>query len=242
MRLTFDSFATSPVIQILVGLCEQQKEFSVHEKILCDRSKFFANALNGSWTESATKVIKLPEDSLDIFMIYLHLIYNQFKGPSSTRGDINITQAAHVYVLAEKLLDDEATGWAYDLLNDTLMLILDGDDGPDESAWENTLKAVTIIYDGTMADDRARKLLVDIFSKHGAEDASAAFGKKTNEGIPQDFLMDLSITLLLDRPPIQSTSKAKSRSVKAAKSGTCRCNWCRYTYSPVNTYCPGCGK
>ena len=51
------------------------KEFSVHESLICSRSKFFQKAMNGKWKESEDRQVILAEDEPSVFLTYLDILY-----------------------------------------------------------------------------------------------------------------------------------------------------------------------
>lgn len=52
-----------------------QKEFMVHRALLCDRSKYFAKALTGSFEESKTGTVKLEDVSTMLFRLVVSWLY-----------------------------------------------------------------------------------------------------------------------------------------------------------------------
>ncbi|KAF1970435.1 hypothetical protein BU23DRAFT_473976, partial [Bimuria novae-zelandiae CBS 107.79] len=83
--------------------------FWVHEQLLCRRSKFFETALNGRWSESDDKIVKLPEDDASILRLCLTLLYTG-KTQLLTEITVGVATAAIcalclVYIQAEKLQD-----------------------------------------------------------------------------------------------------------------------------------------
>lgn len=69
------SYVESQGICVRVGQQPQHKDFTVHEDLICSRSEFFKNAMNGSWRESDERMIPLPEDEPGTFALYLSLLY-----------------------------------------------------------------------------------------------------------------------------------------------------------------------
>jgi hypothetical protein len=52
-----------------------EKKLSVHKKLLCEASKFFAKAFNGPFKEGLIGVIELPEEdevALNAFITWLY--------------------------------------------------------------------------------------------------------------------------------------------------------------------------
>lgn len=53
----------------------QQKQYAVHKKLLCDKSKFFDKAFNGAFKESTTGVMDLPTDDPVAFNSFVNWLY-----------------------------------------------------------------------------------------------------------------------------------------------------------------------
>lgn len=76
LQLTVLSYVVSPSVRVLVGTEKPcAREFFAHEALICQRSRFFANAMNGSWIESDERKVPLPEDEPDVFALYLKVLY-----------------------------------------------------------------------------------------------------------------------------------------------------------------------
>ena len=167
---------------VLVG--NTQKTFSVHEDLICARSKFFRNALQGTWTEAQDKIVKLPEDEEKTFELYLELLYT---------GDLPIlcnkspqaTRLAKVYVLAEKIVDIESK-------NTIVQAILAR---AAESKYPPCTTAVRLIYEGTPDSCPARRLFLDLW----LEKETPTWFDKDFEDLPKDFLVELARGLLVSR-------------------------------------------
>jgi hypothetical protein len=50
-------------------------DFFAHEGLICPRSDFFHKAMNGPWKEAGERMVPLPEDEVEIFSLYLDLLY-----------------------------------------------------------------------------------------------------------------------------------------------------------------------
>ncbi|KAL9620209.1 MAG: hypothetical protein Q9160_005218 [Pyrenula sp. 1 TL-2023] len=61
------------VINVFVG--RRRKLFVVHQKLICQASKFFERAINESFSKSGTKDIYLPEDDVEFFDVFIHGLY-----------------------------------------------------------------------------------------------------------------------------------------------------------------------
>jgi hypothetical protein len=58
------------------------------------------------------------------------------------------------------------------------------------------IDSVQIIYEGTLEDSSARKLLVELYTNF----VVCAFVTEKSEAVPKDFLQDLALSLLVNRP------------------------------------------
>lgn len=58
------------------------------------------------------------------------------------------------------------------------------------------LDSIKIIYEGTPVDSLARKLMVTVY----AASVTDTFTDEKSEAVPKDFLYDLSLSLLVERP------------------------------------------
>ena len=170
---------------MIVG--EQQKAFTVHEGLICARSKFFRNALNGKWLESDEKTVRLLDEEPDDFEGYLTLLYLK-ECPVINADDGQYIELAKLYVVAEELMDTKSKNMIV-----TGMLSRSGDPGgpffPDG-------EAIEILYSGTPESSQARRLFVDLFCLH-ADDKDAITKHKSK--FPMDFLVDLSSELINQR-------------------------------------------
>ncbi|KAL2050170.1 hypothetical protein ABVK25_009531 [Lepraria finkii] len=61
------NYLLSGFVDILVG--PEKKDFGVHKGLICPRLKYFQAALNGSFSETSSGVIGLPEDIVVVFKI-----------------------------------------------------------------------------------------------------------------------------------------------------------------------------
>ncbi|KAF2869211.1 hypothetical protein BDV95DRAFT_609441 [Massariosphaeria phaeospora] len=75
-RTKATQFIDSPLVKIIVGKeGAAQTSYFVHEDLLTERSGFFQSALNGSWAESDTKTVFLPDDDDYYVKLYIELLY-----------------------------------------------------------------------------------------------------------------------------------------------------------------------
>ncbi|KAF2122014.1 hypothetical protein BDV96DRAFT_593954 [Lophiotrema nucula] len=195
-HVTSSLFCDTPIIKVIVG--SEKKELSVYERLIVQRSKFFANALRGDrWTEAQEKTVTLPEDDPVIVGAYIEFIFPGAKLvlPSMAFKDVcvlgteksvaciqeNLVYLCDLYVLARKLMDEKTS----ELLLGEMKRTARRDAPP--------LTAITTIYDGTTTGDPARAIIVEAFQKFGnSEDINWDY----EHGPPVDFLQELSANLM----------------------------------------------
>jgi hypothetical protein len=188
------------------------KKFSIHKALVVERSKFFANALNGSWKESDDGIVLLPEDDPEIFELYLQVLYTgtvpikehvsaYSDNEEKTKKDPEILEkeveqavsremekVCKLYVLNEKLQDIESQN----LLVST-MVALTSEKRASNLYHYPGQDIVTSIYKGTMPGNPMRKLLVDLYVFHGVEQWLKGHD---SDRFHNDFLYDLSIRMM----------------------------------------------
>lgn len=88
-----------------------KKVFRVNKTVLTDISAFFRTALNGSWSESVTAKIELPEEDTFIFALFVDYAYSRrlfsFWNACTGDGDHNskprLSTLVHLYIMADRL-------------------------------------------------------------------------------------------------------------------------------------------
>jgi hypothetical protein len=101
------------IVTIYVG--RKRKRFTVHKKLICDRSSFFARALNSSFKEAQDGVMYLPEDNADAFSSLVDFLYRRTV-TWIARGT-NSCGHRDLYYLAEKLCMSELMDRAMDKIH-----------------------------------------------------------------------------------------------------------------------------
>ncbi|KAF2657829.1 hypothetical protein K491DRAFT_776895 [Lophiostoma macrostomum CBS 122681] len=172
------------ILKVIVGEDgDQQKTFLVHEGVICLRSKFFHNALNGEWIESTERAVKSPDDAPAVFEHYLQLLY---AGSIPILGqDRQFDDLTKVYVLAEKLMDIRSKNKIV-----SAMLARSKVNFP-------FMSAVAALYSGTPESSPARRLYVDVCASSGNLTADA-FGISAKT-LPHEFHIDLGRVMLSQR-------------------------------------------
>lgn len=109
------------------------------------------------------------------------------------------TSLSKLFVLSEKLMDDTSK-------ETVLAAMLARSKAPfsDEQIYCPALDCVQIIYEGTLEQSPSRQLLVQLYTELG----NAEFITEKAEAIPKDFLYDLSLSMLRDRPTREKHNKA----------------------------------
>lgn len=64
-----DEFLSDKIVTIIVG--HQKKKWSVHEKLLSNKSEFFRASFRGGFRESHDGVLELPEDDPRVFELFV---------------------------------------------------------------------------------------------------------------------------------------------------------------------------
>lgn len=197
--LTNYSQFLSPIIKVIVGNPEcdahdapQFKIFHAHKDTLVSNSPFFAKALSNyepdrpntlaAWAEAETGVIKLPEDTPEVFANYLELVYRgtvpSFKAPdranlekdaytSEFESGIRELQKSlcRLCVFAEKVQDIAAKRLLLvGLVDSTLLKNNDG-----TRYLPVYPEHVNTIYNGTPSSDPIREFLTGCHVSFGRE-------------------------------------------------------------------------
>jgi len=82
---------------IVAGVDSKQEKLVVHQALLCDRSKYFAKALTGSFKESKTGIVKLKDVSRVLFKIIVSWLYSGKIFYADDGSDIDHDFARFVY-------------------------------------------------------------------------------------------------------------------------------------------------
>lgn len=62
---------------MIVGTGNDSEAFFVHEDIICEKSPFFKAACSKNWIENQEKTVRLPEQEVEIFRMYLECVYRE---------------------------------------------------------------------------------------------------------------------------------------------------------------------
>ncbi len=168
------------IVQLIVG--PEEKVLSVHEGLV-SASPFFKAALSGKWKEGQMATIRLPEDDPETVHVYLNWVYGQnIEGfLERTSNGEEFRALSRAYVLGEKLLDPHFKNQIIDALIAHFFVTNNFPDGA----------AVTIIYNGTPKQSKAREALLDLFIWYAHE-----MDEDARNVYPKEFLHDLMNSLL----------------------------------------------
>ena len=175
------SFGRDTIVTLLVGADEQ--ELVAHKHFL-RHSPFFQAALQETWAEGQTSIVKLPEEKPEIVAAYLDYSYSGKLPTESTTLVISNANAynvlADLYVLGERLQDKKVRNAIADEVLKFNGAYVKG------TVRENPMDyAITTIYDGTTEGHPARRLLVDLFLYKGE-------WRWVREISQNDFLVDVA--------------------------------------------------
>ncbi|KAF2130050.1 hypothetical protein P153DRAFT_431113 [Dothidotthia symphoricarpi CBS 119687] len=207
------SFDTTAMLTVRVGGESNQKDFVVHESFLTARSEFFRRAMNGSWEEAESRVVKLPQDEPEIFALYLNHVYTgRLPSISKTEEELSalaigefrtITTAEYdemvgLFILADKFQDVASKNAAItSIFEISLHIRSDGKFKIPSPA------QVRIMYRHTSEGANIRRLVVDLWSSMSPEHIFEYASR-----LPQDFLRDLAVALRRDRKHADNTARA----------------------------------
>jgi hypothetical protein len=210
------------MLTIRVGKQSDHKDFVAHESFLTSRSDFFRRAMNGSWAESESRVVKLPEDDPKVFAIYVSLIYTgQLTTMLKSKEELAtldtatfraIVQAEYatllqMYILGDKLQDLQAK-------NATVAAVLELIDMKSaENRWfVPMVELVNMSYERTPAGSPIRRLMTDLWSSNSVREILQNASK-----MHEDFRIDLAKCLSEIRPKKQGEggNRAKRNGMEA---------------------------
>jgi hypothetical protein len=180
------NYHPSHTVILLVG--KEQQEMLVHTNIISTHSAFFRTALKKEWKEGQTRVVKLPEDDPDIVTRYLDFVYhNRVVTQYKSQADSNYIGLALLYVYGERVLDTF-------IQNTIVEHLLKPTDIVNRNEPSHPIHprpaAIEIIYEGTTAASHFRRLLVDMYARHGSEEWLAP------EDLHPSFCLDVARALM----------------------------------------------
>ncbi|OCK73412.1 hypothetical protein K432DRAFT_387411 [Lepidopterella palustris CBS 459.81] len=210
LRAQFKTFTAT--VELLVG--PKAVRFLVHRELLTHHSPFFAAALNGSFAEGLSQSIKLREEPLDVFELFICWLYTSTLDPIFFKdGKPAYYTLLNVYALADRLAVERLRNHTIDQIAELA----------EQTNCVPTPSDTHILYETIRDSAPLRSLVLDLF----------AF-KKTDKLLaehPDDwhpsFLRDLAV--LLKRPSEAAMLRHSFRPWQAA-------------WPPLARGCEGCGR
>ncbi|KAF2496919.1 hypothetical protein BU16DRAFT_507616 [Lophium mytilinum] len=205
VRIGIDEGPPLGLLSITVRVGSPPTDFSVHETLVCSRSPFFANAMNGAWAEAESRIVPLPDDAPSTFALYRTWLYTGLLASKSDSSSDEWELLACAYVLGEKLQDSDFKDTVIDaMIENPSTTTADGPSSPETTDAEATEleemeffkrnPAVLIyIYENTPPSAPVRRLLVDHYRAAGKPDWISA---EKRELLPDDFLYALSFQFM----------------------------------------------
>jgi hypothetical protein len=160
------NYHPSHTVILLVG--KEQQEMLVHTNIISAHSDFFRAALKKEWAEGQTHIIKLPEDDPEIVTRYLDFVYhNRLVTQYKSQPDSNYIDLALLYVYGERVLDI----FIQNTIIEHLLKLTDVINRNHHGHRHYPGPAVVeIIYEGTTPTSPFRRMLVDMYARHGSDE------------------------------------------------------------------------
>ncbi|KAK6443670.1 hypothetical protein LTR95_000497 [Oleoguttula sp. CCFEE 5521] len=189
----------SSACTIIIGHGEEDvgktRLFTVHEKVIRRRSKFFEAALSKSWIENEKHTVKLPERDPDVVRQYLHQPYvgTLYEGTTpwthsrSMNTDVH-PNLAQLYVFGEYVQDKS---FRLSVLSAIIKLLCEP--CADGTSYYPSKETLQIIYGGTPVESPERQILVACYA--GAGEAEWLTDCRGADAFPNEFLLDLACVL-----------------------------------------------
>ncbi|EMC90829.1 hypothetical protein BAUCODRAFT_333970 [Baudoinia panamericana UAMH 10762] len=148
-------------VKILIG--PKPVTLYVHEKVLVKHSAFFKTALKKQWREGQTRQVKLPDTNPKAFHRYVHWLYNSTITCKHANLGLIYSRLIRLYILAEKLLDQECQDRVIDAIVSVMRQKFDDPADPEAARAQefpgNSL--VNLVYRETPKGSPLRRLMLD---------------------------------------------------------------------------------
>ena len=134
----------------------------------------------------------MPEDDPSLFKIYVQWLYTDkiFTKTNDKWGSLDYERLGHLYCLGEKLIDKQFQNRVIDALVTGTREEFPREEGGITTRYP-TKESVDAVYKGTPIGSPARRLMVDLHVRHGAQEWIA---NDTMQNV--EFLVDLTRALL----------------------------------------------
>ena len=150
----------SNTVTVLVG--SEEQSFTIHQDLICAKSKFFKAACSTRWRSGNERAVRLPDADPSIFKAYSNWIYSgglpKDTCTSERSDDDKAAETAllvELYILGDKLDDIEMRNAIKRQLLNTMRR-------------QSTLtdsKPIRRIYESTLPGSLMRKMMVDVTLK-----------------------------------------------------------------------------
>ncbi|KAF1950260.1 hypothetical protein CC80DRAFT_539715 [Byssothecium circinans] len=193
-----DDLGTS-VITVNVGSGTNLKAFTVHEKLLCERSEFFRTTLNGKWKESDVRVVDLPEDDPATFALYVQCLYagHITQRESDGTSTAKFITMGNVFALAQKMVDVTTQNIVITSIYHRTQSAVCPEG---KHACEELIQMINIIWEVLPEQSPARDCLVGIFTAYHmscyADADEVRELENWMEDLPSDYLARVAVGLL----------------------------------------------
>lgn len=151
-------------------------------------SDFFNKALGNEWKEATERVVKLPEDKLDIFRLYMHWLYCDTIPTKTTKPklDNEHKRLAKAYILGDKVQD---LGFC-DAIMDAIIHKMYSAGGGKGHAHPN-INTIVYVYKRTLPSSKLRQVYAALHAYHADETWHNKWAKR--DELPKDFLLDMAM-------------------------------------------------
>ncbi|ERF77049.1 hypothetical protein EPUS_07955 [Endocarpon pusillum Z07020] len=185
----------------VTGIVGSEKvSFTVHQRLLCDASKFFKDALSGGFKEATKKQVRLPDVTPTSFESFLSWLYSSFPGQTHMIEELKTSVpylcwslALQLYTLAHYL---QCPAFGNNVIT-CIRTRLD-DDLP---ITEPNAQQITDIYSQTLGDCGLRRLIVLMHTIVPSDEALLSTAEQISawiENVPAEFTRNLNVRLMIE--------------------------------------------
>lgn len=182
---------TGQVATIEVGTGSAKRTFYPHRDLLAFYSGYFRAALNGRFTESRTKVIKLETEEPAVFEGFLLWLYT-CKARTDVITEDNageyFTSIVKLWIFADRRI---IPLMANDMIDHLQQCVL--------TAWSIPTNTINIVYSNTTEESALRRMLVNMYASLASDDLASIMTHDAGDSI-KNFLIDLVRSLIADGP------------------------------------------
>ncbi|KAF2444475.1 hypothetical protein P171DRAFT_360502 [Karstenula rhodostoma CBS 690.94] len=175
------------LIRAIVGVGQDQQSFWVDTARICERSRFFKNAMQSPWKESSTQIVRLPDCNPEIFAMYLELVYTDKVAcnpiaENNLDSETDFRELFELYVLCDHHMDSTSK-------NLVLAAAI-------EDTYVPNHDDVAYAYENTVSGSPLRKWLADLYAERAC---SVHMEAGSLDDFPKEFLFDVVCTTIANR-------------------------------------------